>query len=113
IYIRRYRHDKHPFKRSQSRTHKDGGLGVWGCLTNYGLSNLVFFHGPINSSKYIRILDMNLPSAFKQFSTHCRRDKIFQQDNARPHVSAKTQQYLKKMNICIPMAIIFAGFKLN
>ena len=99
IYIRRYAHDKRRLERSQPHTHQGGGLSIWGCLTYYGLSNLVFYEGKINTSKSIEILDVNLLSIFNFLSASCRRRKLFQYDNARPHVSAKTKAYIKKNRI--------------
>ncbi|CAF3936613.1 unnamed protein product [Rotaria sp. Silwood1] len=40
LYVRRYRYDQKRFERSQPRIHKGGGLGVWPCMTNYGLGDL-------------------------------------------------------------------------
>ena len=72
IYIRRYAHDKRRLERSQPYTHQGGGLSIWGCLTYYGLSNLVFYEGKMNSSKYIEIVDANLPSIFNLLPASCR-----------------------------------------
>lgn len=99
IYIRRHRSDKRRLERSQPRTHQGGGLSVWGCLTYYGLSNLVFYEGKMNSLKYIEMLDANLPSVFNLLPVSCYQRKIFQQDNAKPHVSAKTMAYFERNRI--------------
>ena len=69
------------------------------CLTYYGLSNLIFYEGKMNSSKYIEIHDANLPSIFNLVPvSYCRR-KLFQDRNAKPHVSARTKVYMKKNRI--------------
>ena len=69
------------------------------CLTYYGLSNLIFYEGKMNSSKYIEIHDANLPSIFNLVpASYCRR-KPFQDHNAKPHVSARTKGYMKKNRI--------------
>ncbi|CAF2732665.1 unnamed protein product [Rotaria sp. Silwood2] len=101
VYVRRYRHDPRRFERSQPRTHKGGGLGVWSCLSNYGLGDLIFYDGRLNSSEYINILDTHLKSAYSLFPKRYRDKKMFQQDNARHHVSRKTQEYIKKPHITI------------
>ncbi|CAF3082370.1 unnamed protein product [Rotaria sp. Silwood2] len=53
----------------------------------------------MNSSKYIEILDANLMLVFNLLPASCCRRIIFQHDNAKPHVSAKTKAYLKKNRI--------------
>jgi len=99
IYIRRYRYDQHRLEKSQPRTHKGGGLGMWGCLTNHGVGNLVFYQGSIDSSKYIELLDSNLSSAFNRFPVSDRTGAILQQDNAKIHTSKKTLTYMKNKRI--------------
>ena len=69
------------------------------CLTYYGLSNLRFYAGKMNSSKYIEIHDANLPSIFDLVLVSCCRRKLFQDHNAKPHVSAKIKAYMKKNRI--------------
>lgn len=101
IYIRRFRKDLKRFERSQQRVHRGGGLGIWSYLTCHGLGPLVFYDGRINSDKYIDILDKHLPTAFENFPPQSSHEILFQQDNARPHVSTKTQKYLKKKHLKI------------
>ena len=60
---------------------------------------LFFFDDRLNSSRYITILDGNLKSAYKYFPKHFINKVIFQQDNARQHVSKKTRDYLNKRHI--------------
>ncbi|CAF3927013.1 unnamed protein product, partial [Rotaria sp. Silwood1] len=69
LYVRRYRYDQKRFERSQPRIHKGGGLGVWSCMTNYGLGDLVFYDDRLNSSGYINILNTHLKSAYSFFKT--------------------------------------------
>ncbi|CAF3576681.1 unnamed protein product, partial [Rotaria sp. Silwood2] len=69
------------------------------CMTNYGLGNLVFFDDRLDSSRYITILDTNLKSAYKYFPKQFINKAIFQQANARQHVSKKTRNYLNKHHI--------------
>ncbi|CAF4192434.1 unnamed protein product, partial [Rotaria sordida] len=64
----RYQPDGQRYKRSQPRSYKGGGLGISGCLTYYGLSDLFFYDGNIDSSIYIEILEHTLPSTLSRFS---------------------------------------------
>ncbi|CAF4226750.1 unnamed protein product [Rotaria socialis] len=79
--------------------HRGGGLGIWSYITYNDLGPLVFFNGRLNSDKYIEILENNLPNAFEKFSSEQSKKVLYQQDNARPHTSAKTSKYFKKKHI--------------
>ena len=68
-------------------------------LTYYGLSNLIFCEGKMNSSKYIDIHDANLPSIFNLVAASCCRRKLLQDHNAKPHVPARTKAYIKRNRI--------------
>ena len=67
----------------------------------YGLSDLFFYDGNIDSSAYIEILEHTLPSALSRFSAVDRCHVILQHDNARIHVSAKTKNYLRNKKISV------------
>ncbi|CAF3519611.1 unnamed protein product, partial [Rotaria sp. Silwood2] len=43
-----------------------------------------------------QILENNLATAFEKFPPEQSKKILYQQDNARPHTSAKTSKYLKK-----------------
>ncbi|CAF4496366.1 unnamed protein product, partial [Rotaria magnacalcarata] len=53
--------------------------------------SLVFFDGRLNSAKYIDILENNLAVALEKFPAQQSNKIWYQQDNARPHVSAKAE----------------------
>ncbi|CAM4805166.1 unnamed protein product [Rotaria magnacalcarata] len=99
IYIRRFRNDLKRHERFQPRVHRGGGLGIWSYITYNDLGPLVFFNGRLNSDKYIEILENNLPNVFENFSSEQSKKNLYQQDNARPHTSAKTSKYFKKKHI--------------
>ncbi|CAF0814571.1 unnamed protein product [Rotaria sordida] len=75
LYVRRYRYDPRRFDRSQPRIHKGGSLGVWSCLTNYGLGDLVFYNSRLDSSGYINILGTHLKLAYNLFPKLYRDQK--------------------------------------
>ncbi|CAM4753444.1 unnamed protein product [Rotaria magnacalcarata] len=79
--------------------HRGGGLGIWSYITYNDLKPLVFFNGRLYSDKYIEILENNLPNVFEKFSSEQSKKFLYQQDNARPHTSAKTSKYFKKKHI--------------
>ncbi|CAF4713909.1 unnamed protein product [Rotaria sp. Silwood2] len=99
IYIRRFRTDSTRFERYQKRVHKGGGIGLWSYLTCHGLGPLVIYDGPLNSVKYIDILEHHLSAALQKFPSQQSQKILYQQDNARPHVSAQTQEYLKEQRV--------------
>jgi len=99
IYIRRFRNDLKRHERFQPRVHRGGGLGIWSYITYNDLGPLVFFDGRLNSDKYIEILENNLPTAFEKFPPEQSSKILYQQDNARPHTSAKTSKYFKKKRV--------------
>jgi hypothetical protein len=68
-----------------------GGASVmiWGCFNYNGKSILAFIDGTLDSLKYQNILnDYLLPFFIEQNIS----DPIFQQDNARPHVSVSIKK---------------------
>ncbi|CAF3491798.1 unnamed protein product [Rotaria sp. Silwood2] len=99
IYIRRFRTDSTRFERYQKRVHKGGGIGLWSYLTCHGLGPLVIYDGRLNSVKYIDILEHHLSAALQKFPSQQSQKILYQQDNARPHVSAQTQEYLKEQRV--------------
>jgi hypothetical protein len=81
-----------------------GGLSmmVWGCFNYSGKSELALIDGTIDSKKYQSVLEEYLlPFIIRQNLV----DTIFQQDNARPHVSFSTKNWFLDNNIgklCYP-----------
>ena len=74
------------------------------CLTYYGLSNLIFYEGKMNLSKYIEIHDANLPSIFNLVPASCCRRKLFQDHNAKTTCVDKNKSiHEEKSNKCIIM----------
>ncbi|CAF5013827.1 unnamed protein product [Rotaria magnacalcarata] len=94
-----FRNDLKRHERFQPRVHRGGGLGIWSYITYNDLGPLVFFNGRLYSDKYIEILENNLPNVFEKFSSEQSKKFLYQQDNARPHTSAKTSKYFKKKHI--------------
>lgn len=69
---------------------------IWGCFNYSGKSELAIIEGNIDSNKYQNILENYLiPFIIK----HNLVDPIFQQDNARPHVSQSTKNWFENKNI--------------
>ena len=99
ILFRRFRTDRTRFERSQKRTHRGGGLGVWSFITCHGPGPLIVFDGRLNFLNYIDLLEEHLPTALKRFPNNQLNDIFYQHDNARPHVSKMTQGFFKKNNI--------------
>jgi hypothetical protein len=69
---------------------------IWACFNYHGKSKLAFIDGTVNSTKYQKILRENL----LPFTTEQNiPDVLFQQDNAKPHVSISTKNWLESNNI--------------
>ncbi|CAF4845519.1 unnamed protein product [Rotaria socialis] len=60
---------------------------------------VVLFDGQLNSAKYIDILENNLTVVFGKFPVQQSNKIWHQQDNARPHVSAKALKYFNKKHV--------------
>ncbi len=58
---------------------------VWGCISAYGMGSLRALEGTMNAERYIKVLEQHmLPS----------RRRVFQQDNAKPHIAVITTAWL-------------------
>jgi transposase len=69
---------------------------VWGCFNYSGKSELAFIDGTIDSNKYQSVLEEYLlPFIIGQNLVN----PIFQQDNARPHVSLSTKNWFLDKDI--------------
>ena len=74
--------------------HRGGGRMVWGAFSGNGLRILHTIEGTINTERYIQILQqhvipLNLPG----------RNMVFQQDNATPHKSRRTLNFIEENGI--------------
>ena len=74
-------------------------VSVSGYLLRSWFYPLITFDGCLKSVKYIDLLEEHLPTALKRFSNNQLNNIIRQQDNARPHVSKVTEDFVKKNNI--------------
>ncbi len=74
----------------QCSVQKPGSLMVWGCISAYGMGSLHVLEGTMNAERYIKILEQHiLPS----------RQRVFQQDNAKPHPAAITTAWLRSRRV--------------
>ncbi|CAF1559073.1 unnamed protein product [Adineta ricciae] len=76
-------------------------FGVWSYITCHGLGPLIIYDGRLNSLQYINILDDHLSTAFQKFPSTQLQKILYQQDNAGPHRSAMTQNYLQENRISL------------
>lgn len=67
---------------------------IWGAISSNGRSELCFLDGTMDSQKYQRVLESHLLPRYEVGET-------FQQDNAPPHVSRSTRQWLLEHNVSI------------
>lgn len=69
---------------------------IWACFNFFGKSKISFIDGSIDSIKYQEVLSTTLLPFIEEQNL---QTVIFQQDNARPHVSASTKSYLRGKGI--------------
>jgi hypothetical protein len=73
---------------------------IWGAFGAYDKAPLAIIRGIINSKKYQEVLDDYDFNDLLPLTHQLRGNQvIFQQDNARPHVSTDTRAYLQGRNI--------------
>lgn len=78
------------------RNFGGGSLMVWGGFCSIGTLSLAFPSSRMNSEEYQEVLFDHLLPFIKRFH---RFPLVFQQDNARIHVSNSTMNWLKAQNI--------------
>ena len=88
-----YWHDIRKEKLVYNQNTFSRGIMVWGAIFSDGRRCLAFVDGTIDSQKYQNILESNLLPIWNA------TDDFFQQDNATPHQSKKTREYLERNNI--------------
>jgi len=76
--------------------HNKKSLMIWGAFDYFGKSMLYFFKQNINSNTYIGALESHLLPFFDSLELD---EIVFQQDNARPHVSSTTLEWLERRGI--------------
>jgi hypothetical protein len=97
-----YRHYWHDLRKEPlifSKRHSGGGsVMVWGGFGRNGKTSLALVAGKSDSSDYIQTLKTNLIPFGRKI---CRKNWIFQQDNAPIHASKETKTWLdlKKINL--------------
>ncbi|ORD98449.1 TC3A [Hepatospora eriocheir] len=69
---------------------------VWGAISYYGVSDLVFIEEKINGGEYKTILTRHL---FKFARKHQIDDFIFMQDNDPKHTSSIVMDYLDEIKV--------------
>ncbi len=74
----------------QRSVQKPASLMVWGCINAYGMGSLHVLEGTMNAERYIKVLEQHmLPS----------RQRLFQQDNAKPHTAAIITAWLRSRRV--------------
>jgi len=68
-----------------------GGVMIWACFDFFGASEIILIEGSIDSGKYQSVLASHL---LPFIASRNNPDTVFQQDNARPHVSGSTKGWL-------------------
>ena len=98
IYRHENKQEKYAPQNVQGKT-RDGQLSqmIWGCFVSNKLGPIVFINGTVNSDVYIQLLHENFLPYVDALQADNVTNIVFQQDNAPPHVSRKTRQFLEAM----------------
>lgn len=98
IYRHENKQEKYAPQNIQGKT-RDGQLSqmIWGCFVGNKLGPIVFINGIVNSDVYIHLLHENFLPYVDALQADDITNIVFQQDNARPHVSQQTHQFLEAM----------------
>ena len=80
-------------------TVKHGGENdmVWGCMSAFGVGELHFIEGNMNSTMYCEILEQKMIPSLQKLS--CRA--VFQHDNDPKHTSKMTAAFLKRHRVVV------------
>ncbi|GFX45807.1 transposable element Tc1 transposase [Trichonephila clavipes] len=91
IRVRRYAGERHiPECIIERHSRRTPGVMVWGAIAYYGRSQLLRIVGNLNSTQYINKVLQPQAIPFLQGLPGA----VFQQDNARPHVTKTVKSYL-------------------
>jgi hypothetical protein len=71
---------------------------VWGCMTVYGVGNLVRIYGNMDSKQYCKILDENLAASVEIYGDSLE-EFVFQHDNDPKHTSHLAREWLSDQEI--------------
>ncbi|RYH28397.1 hypothetical protein EON65_12315 [archaeon] len=74
-------------------TVQGGGVAimVWGCISTYGLHDLIFLDGTVDARGYVTVLQQCLLPVIQQYFHGC--PCIFQQDNAAVHTAHEMHEF--------------------
>jgi len=96
IFRRRNNREKYDPKNVQPKSGYGGASQmVWGCFIGDKLGPIVFMDSSITKDVYISMLSDNLPPFIDILHADGQTNVIFQQDNATPHSSKVTKQWLQ------------------
>jgi len=95
VFRRQNAHEKYAPKNIRGKS-RDGGVSqmIWACFVGDKLGPIAFIDGMVNTDVYIAVLNDQLLSFIDALNANGITNVLFQQDNARPHTSKRTKQWL-------------------
>jgi transposase len=78
--------------------HGGGHVMVWGCMSVYGVGNLVRIDGLMNAKRYCEILEDNLGPSIESYGDTLA-DFVFQQDNDPKHTSRLAREWFAENEV--------------
>ena len=95
VFRRQCKGEKYAPKNVRPRT-KNGGVSqmIWGCFVGNKLGPIALIDGTVNTAVYIDVLGDKFLSFIDALHADGIMNIVYQQDNASPHVSKITRQWL-------------------
>jgi transposase len=89
-----------PHQVKETKQSGGGKIMVWGCMTYYGLGDLSWIPGKVNSEQYLNVLKDYVLQSRDWFGMD-RETFVFQQDNASIHTARIIKDYFSQQQLTI------------
>lgn len=99
-YKRPESRDLQPHQIQNTMQGGGGKLMMWGCMSYYGVGDVCWIPGKINSAVYVEVLD-DYVLASRDWCCMDPTTFIFQQDNARVHTTCLVKDFFTKYGIVV------------
>ena len=76
--------------------YRSGSVMMWGCISWTSKTHMIRINGTLTALRYVEEIVLSVVVPYLQ---ECSVTEIFQQDNARPHSAALTQQAFQRNSV--------------
>jgi len=106
VFRRQTKEEKYAPQNIRQKRRQDGiSVMIWGCFIGDKLGPIVFINGTVKKEVYVGMLEEYFLPFLDAVYTDDPAPRIFQQDNARPHIAKMTRDWFKplaeKYGLCI------------